>query len=208
MTDSIQIVLFYENKGKYGPLTNFFSLKKKLIINGEQFNDTEQYYQVMKFRGPNATPRMLEYSNLIKEADSPMKTKILGHQKKHRFGNKWKLNKISNHRLVNDLVDEYSDIQYRSDWNVAGLLVMLNGLFHKFTQFPEFYKLITDIPDNTYFVEHTTRDKIWADGGDGGTGEIGQNRLGKLITAISFYLKHGDCKKMNPILKSAIKITL
>lgn len=48
----------------------------------------------MKFRGSDATPRMIEYSNIIKEADSPMKTKMLGSQKKNlSFGKKWKINK-------------------------------------------------------------------------------------------------------------------
>jgi predicted NAD-dependent protein-ADP-ribosyltransferase YbiA (DUF1768 family) len=203
----LRIIHFYESTGKYGPFTNFYKIKEPLLINGEEFIDTEQYYQVMKFRGLNASERMLEYSNLIKEADSPMKTKMLGHQKKNmRFGTRWKVNKKTDDRLVNDMIEEYKDVRYRSDWNVAGVAVMLNGLYHKFTQFPNLKKLLTDIQDNTYIVEHTTRDKIWADGGDGGTGKVGQNRLGKLLTALSFVIKHGDCEKMLPELKKRIKI--
>ncbi len=205
--NGIETRYFYKQKGRFGPLTNFYKLKKGLDINGEHFIDTEQYYQVMKFRGPNATPRMLEYANLIKLADSPMKTKMLGSQKKNlRFGSKWKLNKQTDDRLVNDLVDEYKDVKYRSDWNVAGLAVMLSGLYHKYTQYPELYQLLTQVPDNIYFVEHTTRDKIWGDGGDFGTGTVGQNRLGKILTALSFCLKHGNCDSIPPALKEKIKI--
>ena len=118
------------------------------------------------------------------------------------------MNKKTDHRLVNDLVDEYKDLRYRSDWNVAGVAVMLNGLYHKFTQYPDLYRILTEVPDNTYFVEHTSRDRIWADGGDGGTGKVGQNRLGKILTALSFCLKYGDCEKMSPELKDRIKIRL
>lgn len=206
---TIQPILFYETKGTYGPFSNFYKLKKGLDIGGEHFNDTEHYYQVMKFRSPDATPRMLEYANLILKADSPMKAKMLGHQKKNlRFGKKWKLNKRTDDRLVNDLVDEYSDVKMRPDWYIAGLAVMLNGLYHKFTQYPELYDLITNLPDNSYLVEHTMRDKIWADGGDGGTGKVGQNRLGKLLTALSFVLKYGSCDKMLPELQKKLKIVL
>lgn len=207
--EGINIIFFYETKGKFGPLTNFYKLKKGLHIGDEYFIDTEQYFQVMKFRGPNATDRMIEYSNIIREADSPMKAKMLGSQKKNlRFGKKWKLNKKTDDRLVNDLIDEYRDVRYRLDWSIASIAVMLNGLYHKFTQYPELYDLLITIPDNTYFVEHTTRDKIWGDGGDGGTGLKGQNRLGKLITALSFCLKHKNCDKMIPKLNEMIKIKM
>lgn len=113
-----------------------------------------------------------------------------------RFGSKWKLNKKTDHRLVNDLI-EYKDVALRSDWNMTSIAVMINGLYHKFTQYPELYELITKVPYNTYFVEHTKRDKIWADGGDKGTGEIGQNKLGKILTALSLSLKHKNCKDIN-----------
>ena len=62
------------------------------------------------------------------------------------------------------------------------------------------------IPDNAILVEHTTRDKIWADGGDGGSGKKGQNWLGKILTALSWYYKYGDCGNMPPSLKKSIKI--
>jgi predicted NAD-dependent protein-ADP-ribosyltransferase YbiA (DUF1768 family) len=205
----IEILLFYDTTGPLGPLTNFYKLKNGLNIGGEHFLTTEQYYQVIKFRGRGATPRMLEYSNLIKLADSPMKAKMLGHQTKNlRFGAKWKLNKSLDDRLVNDLIDEYSDIKYRENWNRIGILVMVNAVYHKFTQYPELHKLMTDLPDQAYLVEHTTRDKVWADGGDGGTGRVGQNRLGKILTALSFCLKHGACDKMSGQLKNMIRINV
>jgi exodeoxyribonuclease III len=204
----MQTIFFYDPKEKYGFLSNFHKEKKKLYIGGESWNDTEQYFQTIKWRGSKATQRQLDYSNIIKEADTPGKVKMLGAQRKDkRFGTKWKVNKKTDERLVNDVIDEYSDITYRSDWSYARIAVMINALFAKFTQHPHLRKQIEDFPDNTYLVEHTRRDTTWGDGGDGGTGEIGSNYLGKILTALSFILKHGSCESMLPEIKKKIKLS-
>jgi hypothetical protein len=80
----------------------------------------------------------------------------------------------------------------------------LNGF--KDCQNPKFVKLLYEIPDDTLIVEHTSRDRIWGDGGDGGLSLIGTNYLGKILTAISFVMKHGSCKTMNPYLKDLVYI--
>lgn len=207
----MKVLLFYDTKGKYGPLTNFYILKNGINIEDENFMTTEHYYQTMKFRyngeTDKLTTRLYEYSNLIKNADTPMKTKVLGHQKRHgRFGNDWVLNKNSDRRLLYSVLDEYSDLCMNPEWNKVGILVMIDALYAKFTQYPELRKLLTELQDDTYIVEHTTRDKIWGDGGDGGSGEIGQNRLGKILTALSFCLKYGNCDKMSQELKDKLYI--
>jgi predicted NAD-dependent protein-ADP-ribosyltransferase YbiA (DUF1768 family) len=80
---SIKLEVFSKLKDKYGFCSNFFLLKKPMIINGEKWNYSEQYFQAMKFRGPKAG---------------------------------WVLNKKTDNRLLNDLIDEYSDVQIRKDW--------------------------------------------------------------------------------------------
>jgi predicted NAD-dependent protein-ADP-ribosyltransferase YbiA (DUF1768 family) len=200
----LNYILFYDLKGKYGIFSNFFTHKNGIDIDGEKWTNSEKYFQAMKFRGKDATLRMIEYSNLIKEADSPAKVAMLGRQKKNmRFGKKWKLNKKTDERLVNDLVDEYIGLKMRSDWNEVRVNVMIRVIIHKFQQYPE---IIDEIPDNTYIVENTTRDKVWGDGGDGGTGEKGTNYLGKIITTILYILKHDSCDSMSDELKKKVKI--
>ena len=201
----VKYILFYNPKDKYGFASNFYKTKP-LKIDGEIWQNTEQYFQAMKFRGPNASERSIKYSDLIKEADSPMKFKILGTQKKNlRWGKKWKLNKKTDYRLVNDLVDDYKDVKLRSDWDMARLLVMVKALLYKFKD-PILRAKIIAIPDNALMVEHTTRDKVWGDGGDGGTGEKGTNYLGKILTAISYVLKYGNCNKMSQKIREKIRI--
>ena len=209
MSFKIKSLLFYEPKNdKDGNeiYTNFYPLKNGIIIQGEKWLNTEAYYQAMKFRGESQ--RHLDYSNLIKEADTPMKTKMLGHQKKHHYGGKWMVNKKTNTNLIHTMIDNYRDLKPRANWDVIRIYVMIIAVYAKFTQYPTLYEQITKLPDNIYLVEHTKRDKIWADGGDGGDGTIGLNYLGKILTALSFILKHGSCARMNPVLKEKIIIDL
>ncbi len=206
--ETVSRILFYDPKKEYGWASNFYPLKNGLVIDGEVWRNTEAYFQAMKFRGPNATPISIEYSDLIREADSPMKTKMLGRQKKDlRWGKKWKLNKRTDDRLVNDLVDEYKDlgVRMRNDWGTANIATMVKALAHKFHQYPELYDALKNIPNNTLLVEHTKRDKMWGDGGDGGTGVVGKNYLGRSLTALSYVFRYGNCDRMNPELRVLLR---
>ena len=199
-------IMFYNPKDPYYFFSNFYTEKVPLLIEGEKWINTEQYFQAMKFRGVKATRRMVEYSNIIKTADSPLKTKLLGAQKKDmRFGKKWKVNKNTDHRLINDVIDEYKDLKIRSDWGNVAFLVMIKAVYSKFNQYTHLKKQIMKIPDDTYIIEHTNRDSIWGDGGDGGTGTKGKNKLGKILTCIVYYMKFGNCSNMSKELKQKLK---
>ena len=199
-------IMFYNPKEPYYFFSNFYTEKVPLLIEGEKWLNTEQYFQAMKFRGVKATRRMIEYSNIIKTADSPLKTKLLGAQKKDmRFGKKWKVNKNTDHRLINDVIDEYKDLKIRNDWGNVAFLVMIKAVYSKFNQYTHLKKQIMKIPDDTYIIEHTNRDSIWGDGGDGGTGTKGKNKLGKILTCIVYYMKYGNCSNMSKELKQKLK---
>jgi predicted NAD-dependent protein-ADP-ribosyltransferase YbiA (DUF1768 family) len=207
--DGLNYVFFYEKTDKDTWIySNFYTDKKKLEINGEFWYNTEQYFQAMKFRGVGATDRMIEYSNVIKEADSPTKIFMLGRQKKrYGYASKWVVNKKTYVITVNDVIEKYKDVKMRIDWGSSvSLAVMINAVYHKFTQYPKLNNSIKKLQDNTLLVEHTKRDKIWADGGDCGTGKVGTNYLGKILTALSYVLKNGECGGMLPELHRRIKI--
>lgn len=171
-------ILFYETSDEYGFLTNFSPFVFE--IDDEKYLTTEHYYQVMKFRYDGASDESLEFANIIQACSTPAKAKALGHQQPHRFGRNWPVNDRDK-RKINDLVEEYSDLSPRPDWEERKVKVMYDCLKIKFAPDGEYYDRL---PKNTYFVEHTTRDKYWADGGDGGDGTKGQNFLGRLITLI------------------------
>ena len=52
--------------------SNFYKTKP-IIIDGESWKNSEQYFQAMKFRGKRASRRSVDYSNFIEKADSPEK---------------------------------------------------------------------------------------------------------------------------------------
>lgn len=69
---------FSKTKGPFGWGSNFYPLKNGVLIGGVRWNDTETYFQAMKFKNLKS----LDYYNLFKVVDSPMKAKALGSQKK------------------------------------------------------------------------------------------------------------------------------
>lgn len=67
----------------------------------------------------------------------------------------------------------------RRDWDSAKNGVMLKALRAKFEQHEVLKELLLGTGDAT-LVEHTERDRIWGDGGDGS----GENRLGRLLMQV------------------------
>jgi len=208
--------------------SNYYTEKKPLIINGEEWLNTEQFFQAEKYNRFGKTnpslgrpvKREQEYREFIRIADSSQKTKMLANQKPDlRFGKKWRLNtgktwkpngkNSKDDRIVNDLIYEYKDkvVFDKEWWDSRSIYVMITALTHKFTQYKNLYNIIVnEIEDNDYLVENTSRDKIWADGGDKGSGKIGKNYLGKILTVLHHILKYGDCSHMSNDLRKKVKI--
>lgn len=193
--------------------SNFYTEKSPLIVDGETWTSTEHYYQAQKFKvkGKNIPnqARYNEYYNIIKSCDSPRKQKMLATQKKDtRFGKNWKINKNSDHRLVNDVIEQYKDLKLREDWEEAKVHVMIRAILHKFTQYKNLQTiLLNNVGDDDLLVENSNRDKIWGDGGDRGSGEKGKNYLGKILTVTRHILKYDNLDHMSEELRSKVKLT-
>ena len=71
---------------------------------------------------------------------------------------------------------------------------MYKAVLAKFTQHENLKKQLLDTGD-AQLVEHTKRDKYWADGGDGGDGSIGLNMLGKTLMRVRNELKKTENTK-------------
>ena len=74
----------------------------------------------------------------------------------------------------------------RKDWERMKDGIMLEALRAKFEQHPDLKQLLLDTGDAT-LVEHTSKDRYWADGGDG----TGLNRLGLLLMQVRSELRSG-----------------
>jgi ribA/ribD-fused uncharacterized protein len=72
----------------------------------------------------------------------------------------------------------------RLGWESVKDDIMREALRAKFTQHPKLQALLLATGD-AELVEHTTNDRYWADGGDGG----GRNRLGQLLMELRNQLR-------------------
>ena len=72
----------------------------------------------------------------------------------------------------------------RLGWEGMKEDIMREALRAKFTQHPQLQALLLATGD-AELVEHTTNDRYWADGGDGG----GRNRLGQLLMELRAQLR-------------------
>lgn len=169
-------IRFYKPDSEYYELSNFYSTRP-IIIDGETYLNVEQYFQVQKFMGSEATPRSHEYADIIRAADTPLKVKLLGSQNKtHRFGRNWVVNKVTDRRLVVDVIAEYADVKIRSDWDDIRDVVMKRALVAKFTQDDWLCKLLKGTGE-AQLIENSSKDCYWSIGRDG----TGTNRLGQLL---------------------------
>jgi ribA/ribD-fused uncharacterized protein len=123
-----------------------------------------------------------------------MKAKMLGAQRKDdRWGKTWQVNKKTDHRLVNDVIDMYSDVKIDKNWDKRKNEVMIDACIAKFSIQP-FKNNLMRLPVDTILVEHSRKDSYWGDGGDINKGK---NMLGKILTVISRLLNRLPCPSFN-----------
>jgi ribA/ribD-fused uncharacterized protein len=67
----------------------------------------------------------------------------------------------------------------RPDWEAVKVAVMRKAVVAKFTQHTDIRRILLNTGD-ALLVEHTSNDRFWADGGDGG----GQNMLGQILMEV------------------------
>jgi N-glycosidase YbiA len=79
------------------------------------------------------------------------------------------------------------DLPLRQDWEVVKESVMMTALRAKFSQHDVLKKMLLSTGDKT-LMEHTSKDKYWADGGNG----TGKNRLGILLMQLRTELRNVD----------------
>ena len=164
-------------------LSNSYTSKEPLIIRGEKWINVEHYIQAMKYRGPKATPKMIEYSNVIKNTDMYDIQILEGLEIINGVTKK--------NKSLKKVINKYKNISIRKDWDLAYIVVVIDGLYHKFNQYKNLKEKIMRIPDNTYIVD--------------GSKESEENKLGKILTAFINVIKHGDCCKMSKELLLKIK---
>lgn len=75
----------------------------------------------------------------------------------------------------------------RADWDRVKDQVMYEAVRAKFTQHADIRQILLDTGD-AELVEHTAKDRYWADGGDG----TGQNVLGRILMRVRTELRNDE----------------
>lgn len=141
------------------PFLNFYGDNDKnfkLIIDGISYRAVEYYFQSQKFLGPEATNTSIEYANIILNANTPYKAKILARQE-IRYGYAWR-NKL------NLIIQEYKNkgVVIRKDWENVKNDIMYKAIYEKFTQNPHLLDLLksTGNQDLRIATNHYWRNQV------------------------------------------------
>lgn len=170
---------YYQNKNN----TTLFE-----ILN-QNWKSNEAFFQAGKYTDK-------KYKFFIQDADTAHKAFLLG-----RMGGNirpaWVVNKNNNKTKILDIVNKNKKyIKLIEDWDDIRDVVMIIGLFAKFTQNKDLYdKLLST--GNSKIVEYSPVDKYW-----GTYWNIkGQNKLGKYLMKIRKCLKLDSRENMAKISK-------
>jgi len=139
-------ILFYE-KGQFFEFSNFY--KAPIVIDGLEYNTVEHYFQSRKFSDNK------EYSEIIRNVNTPGKAKVLGSQKTS-FNYKWA-------QELKAIIKKY-EAKLDPNWDSIKDEVMLRALRAKFTQNSHCRELLLSTGDS-YIVENSgSRDGYWGNG--------------------------------------------
>ena len=166
-------IFFYTDDKVYPQFSNYFV--HDITIDGVVYKSSEHAFQCKKFLYKGASKTSRDYAEVIRNIKTPNMSRILASQKK-MGGYAWT-------KPLNVLIDEYKSAKIDPNWDENRVDVMYNILRHKF-QDPKLREILLSTGDKE-IVEHTSRDKFWADGGDGS----GKNMLGKLLVKVREELK-------------------
>lgn len=167
-------IYFYGKKDGYYEFSNYSPCK--FVIDGVEYISVEQYYQAQKFYYGDMDEITEEYYNLMIECDSPQKSKSMGSQREHRFGEKWFINKKKPHLgLMNDTIRKYAKAKMNPNWENEKDNVMFTGLYYKFSTNRNLKNLLIGTGSKRIH-ENSPKDMYW--------GVLGKDMLGILLCEI------------------------
>lgn len=167
---STEAIRFYTGYKQYGKFSNYYVIKGGFSWRNHTFESAEHAFQFAKFYYNGASKDSLEYAQIIRDATTPNKARILGIQQ-IKGGYPWV-------KELNMIIDKYIKLGVKIDpnWNNLRYSIMKSILEQKFSQNTVCKNLLLST-GNKILIEHTPRDKYWGDGGDGS----GENKLGEIL---------------------------
>jgi predicted NAD-dependent protein-ADP-ribosyltransferase YbiA (DUF1768 family) len=173
----MEIIRFYDEEQPYFEFSNFYTNKKfKIVLDNITYISVEQYFQAQKFYIPDSY-RHMEYFKIICSSDRMSKVFMLGTQcPRYGYASNWVVNRITDRRHLNSVIDDYKDIKIRKDWDRIRLELMEKGVRAKFTQNDSIKEMLLSTGD-LEIEENSMIDSFWGIGRDG----KGRNNMGKIL---------------------------
>lgn len=164
-------IRFYDSRGKHGCFSNFWTIPDGLVYRDRTYPTTEHAFQAAKFNYEGASADSMEYADIILQASTPNKARILAHQKTGG-GYPWRT-------ALNPIIVQYQHVVMRANWRDLRDDIMLEILREKFNQC-EFFRTTLLATGVQLIQENSPRDSYWGIGKD----ETGLNRLGFLLMRV------------------------
>jgi len=199
-------ILFYlKNKSKnydsdYFAFSNYYpnskveKLQIKISIDNKIFPTSEHYFQYKKFSYEGASRKSEDYAELIRTASTPNISRILGGQL---------TSKLPPYKWAQDLksiIQEYSDVSVREDWDNVRNNIMRKAVYSKFYQNKNLQELLlSTFPKK--IIEASPRDSYWGYGKN----KKGNNMLGKILEEVRYILLV-NFRNKNPQSNKKIKV--
>lgn len=170
---------FYDDiPNKYIVFSNFYR-PEHLLIDGQEWPTTEHYFHAMKFLKDVDDIHHKEYREIIRQSNTPYKSKQLGNQRATGYQVSQPLNKTDK-RNLGDLIKKYKpNVSLIDKWDSIRDNVMYIAVKEKFTQNKKLKDLLLSTKG---FVlrEASTRDGYWGTDKDGS----GKNMLGNILMKV------------------------
>lgn len=146
------IIYFYEKQDGYYEFSNFYLCE--FTYNGIVYKSSEHAFQTAKFLHDKSSPQDIEYSKVIRNANTPNISRILGLQK-ISGGYQWR---TQLNPFIKKSIEEGAKI--RDDWDNIKVELMQDILLQKFSQ-NEHCKQLLIMTGNKMLIENSPRDPFW-----------------------------------------------
>jgi len=163
LTENNNNIYFYEKNDPYYEFSNFYLCK--FTYNGIMYDSPEHAFQAAKFLHDKSSPQEIEYSEIIRKANTPNISRILGLQK-ISGGYQWRIKLNGN---IKKSIEE--GVKMREDWDSVKVQIMQEILLQKFSQ-NEHCKQLLMMTGDKILIENSPRDPFWG---------VPLNMLGKTL---------------------------
>lgn len=166
-------ICFFSPTAKYGELSNFYPLRRKIIYQGKEYATSEHLYQASKFLYTGANAASLELAEMIRTARTPYMAKVLTQPNGNsRFKWQEELKKKSKELFAKGAA-------MNPLWDEERCVIMRAILVLKFTT-DSHCKTILLSTKRAKLFENSSTDAFWGVGAKGN----GKNMLGILLERV------------------------